>query len=79
MSEIDNNSIIKSPLKAIKAYCIECSGNQINEVKKCPCTSCPLYAFRFGKNPYSTRTLTEEQRQRQAERMRQNLQKSKKE
>lgn len=39
------------PLQAIKAKCLDCSGNQANEVKLCPVTECPLYLFRFGKNP----------------------------
>ena len=54
---------ITSPLKAIRQNCIECCGGSKNEVKLCTITSCPLYAFRFGKNPYSKRTLSEEQRE----------------
>jgi hypothetical protein len=51
-----------SPLKAIRQNCLECNGTA-NEVKLCPCTSCPLWPFRFGKNPYSKRKLTEEQKE----------------
>ena len=36
-------------LKAIRAKCIDCSGNQIKEVKTCPVTSCALWSFRMGK------------------------------
>lgn len=43
---------ITSPLKAIRAYCLDCCGGQANEVKLCPAEDCPLYPFRFGKNPY---------------------------
>ncbi len=54
---------IKSPLKAIRAKCLECSGDYINEVRECPITDCPLYAFRFGKNPYlAGRKISEEQK-----------------
>ena len=60
---------IKSPIKAIRAYCLECGNNQAHEVKVCPCTDCALFAFRFGKNPYSTRTMTPEQRQAASDRM----------
>lgn len=49
-----------TPLKAIRANCLDCNGNAA-EVKLCPCTSCPMYPFRFGKNPYLKRTLTPEQ------------------
>jgi len=60
---------IKSPLKAIRAKCLDCSDTS-NEVKLCPVTNCPLYPFRFGKNPYRTkRELTEEQKAKMAERL----------
>jgi len=38
---------------AIRAKCMDCSCNSFNEIKFCPVTRCPLYEFRFGKNPYS--------------------------
>lgn len=54
--------MITSPLKAIRAKCIDCCCGSYAEVRKCPCTNCELYAFRFGKNPYrKKRELTEEQ------------------
>lgn len=31
---------------AIKAYCTDCAVGQPTEVRECPCTDCPLYAFR---------------------------------
>lgn len=52
----------KSPLKAIRAKCIECCCWQNTEVKLCPSTDCALYPFRMGKNPYAKREMTEEQR-----------------
>lgn len=60
---------ITSPLKAIKCFCIECMGGQVTYVKDCTSKTCPLYEFRFGKNPYNTRQLTDEQRQAASERM----------
>lgn len=51
----------RSPLKAIRAKCLECSGTW-HEVKLCTLTQCALYPFRFGKNPYRTkREYTEEE------------------
>ena len=50
-----NNEEIKSPLKAIRAFCIDCMGGQVREVKLCPSQICPLHAFRMGKNPYRKR------------------------
>ena len=52
---------ITRPIKVIRAYCLDCCGTSSNEAKLCPSESCPLYPFRFGKNPYRTpRTLSEE-------------------
>lgn len=63
-------SEIKSPLKAIRAFCLECSGDSTAEVKSCPRSVCPLFSFRFGKNPYIKRgELTEEERQVLRERL----------
>lgn len=51
-----------SPLKAIKTKCLECSNNQIGEVRNCTITDCALYPFRKGHNPYIHKNLTEEQK-----------------
>ncbi len=40
-----------TPLKAIRAKCLDCCCEQPSEVRLCPCKDCPLYPFRFGKNP----------------------------
>ena len=42
-----------TPVKAIRAFCLDCVGNNVREVRLCPSTKCPLYPFRFGKNPFS--------------------------
>lgn len=56
---------IKSPLKAIRAKCLDCSGDYINEVRECPITDCPLYPFRMGKNPFRKgKEMTEEHKRR---------------
>lgn len=41
-----------TPLKAIRAKCLDCVCGQANEVRLCPCTDCSLYPYRFGKNPH---------------------------
>ena len=58
---------IESPLKAIRAKCIDCSGGSANEVKLCTVNECELYPFRFGKNPFRKSNLSEEQKQQRAE------------
>lgn len=59
MAERSNN-----PIKRIREYCIQCVADQPKEVELCPITDCPLYDFRFGKNPFRTkRTVSEEQKE----------------
>ena len=41
-------SINRSPLKAIRAKCLHCSGDSKHEVRMCPVKSCPLWPFRSG-------------------------------
>lgn len=66
----EDTGIIKSPIKAIRAKCLECSNYQYSEVRECPVEECPLYAFRFGKNPYrAKRILTEEHKEELRERL----------
>ena len=40
-----------SPLKAIRAKCLECSSGNNAEVRLCPINRCPLYMYRFGHKP----------------------------
>ena len=40
-----------TPLGAIRQNCLDCSGGSATEVKSCTRSDCPLYTFRFGKNP----------------------------
>ena len=48
-------------LKAMRAYCLNCAESP-KDVKNCPMADCPLYLFRFGKNPNIKREYTEEER-----------------
>ena len=40
-----------TPLKAIRAKCLDCSAWQPSEVRRCSDLTCPLFSYRFGKNP----------------------------
>ena len=42
----------ESPIKAIRAKCLDCSGNNAAEVRKCVAASCALWPFRMGRNPF---------------------------
>jgi rhamnogalacturonyl hydrolase YesR len=57
-----------TPLEAIRAKCLDCVYDA-GEVKLCTVVKCPLHAFRFGKNPYVKRQMTEEQRKAALERL----------
>lgn len=35
--------------KAIRLKCLDCCGDNMAEVRKCPATHCPLWRFRMGK------------------------------
>ena len=43
-----------TPMKAIRAKCLECSGGNRAEVKACPIEKCPLYVYRSGHRPPKT-------------------------
>ncbi|MFA7430616.1 MAG: hypothetical protein WCZ23_10710 [Rhodospirillaceae bacterium] len=59
-----------TPIRAIRAKCLDCSAGQPLEVRLCPRTACELYPFRMGKNPnIKPRNLTDEQRQALADRL----------
>lgn len=40
-----------TPMKAIRAKCLDCTGGQPKEVRQCAVPKCPLYVYRFGKRP----------------------------
>lgn len=62
--------MITNPVKAIRAFCLECSCGSTAEIKECPVIRCPLYPFRFGKNPYrQRREMTEEEKRVLADRL----------
>lgn len=42
---------IITPVKAIRAKCLDCCCGSAQEVKLCPITDCPLYPYRMGHNP----------------------------
>lgn len=56
-----DNPLITSPIKAIRAKCLDCSGDSAKEVKLCTVENCPLYPFRFGKNPFHSRARVSEE------------------
>ncbi len=41
----------KSPMKAIRAKCLDCMCWQSAEVGRCEIVQCPLWEYRFGHRP----------------------------
>ncbi|MCB9989226.1 MAG: hypothetical protein H6868_10450 [Rhodospirillales bacterium] len=63
------NCIEKTPVKAIRKYCLECCLEKPSEVRLCAAKNCHLWPFRMGKNPFHRRTMTDEQKQKLARRL----------
>ena len=40
-----------TPIKAIRAKCLDCCCNSAHEVRLCTCVNCALWPYRFGKRP----------------------------
>lgn len=45
-----------TPIKAIRAKCLDCCGGSSKEVRDCTAgDSCPLFPYRLGKRPANTK------------------------
>lgn len=62
----------RNVLRAIRLKCYDCSAYQINEVNNCNITTCPLYSFRLGKNPFLRREMTDKEKKEIRDRLRKN-------
>jgi len=40
-----------TPIKAIRAKCLDCSCEQVKEVRECQIKDCFLYPYRMGRRP----------------------------
>lgn len=43
--------MILTPMKAIRAKCLDCMCQNSAEVRRCPCEDCTLWQYRFGHRP----------------------------
>ena len=69
MANLEEKNKKMTPLSQIHNFCVGCMGDQPRLVKDCTAKSCPLWPYRTGHNTNSKRTMTEEQRQMAAERL----------
>jgi hypothetical protein len=44
-----------SHLRVIRAKCVDCCAGQPGEVRKCVATTCPLWPYRMGTDPFTNR------------------------
>ena len=42
-----------TPIKSIRAKCLDCCAGQPKEVRLCPAVNCQLYPYRMGHRPKS--------------------------
>lgn len=62
---------VKKPLlKIIREKCLDCCVHQYSEVRSCPITSCSLWPYRMGKNPFHVRRMTEAKKREASQRLR---------
>ena len=60
-----------NPVKAIREKCLDCMCGNSAEVKECVVEKCPIFPYRFGKNPFrQKREMTEEERKALGDRLR---------
>lgn len=45
--------MIRTPIKSIRKFCLECMNGSYKEIRLCESYSCPLHAYRMGKRPSS--------------------------
>lgn len=45
---------VRTPIKAIRAKCMDCTCHQLREIRECHLTECPLWPYRMGTRPSGT-------------------------
>ena len=56
-------------LKNVRLHCLDCCCGIASEVKNCQIKTCHLWPYRMGKDTTRTRSMTDEQKQAAAERL----------
>jgi hypothetical protein len=49
-----------TPMKAIRAKCLDCTAGQIVEVRLCALENCPLHPYRMGHRPQQANNPTQD-------------------
>ena len=45
-----------TPLKAVRAKCVQCTGGQVRSIATCVENTCALHPFRMGANPFHSQS-----------------------
>jgi hypothetical protein len=51
VSDDGEQAVLRTPVKAIRAKCLDCCCGQVTEVRRCTMPDCPLYLYRMGHRP----------------------------
>ena len=69
LNEFEQTGIAGHPLlEVIRAKCLDCCGEQVEEVRKCIAFTCPNWPYRMGANPFRVVNLTDAEIERRRER-----------
>lgn len=49
-----------TPIKAIRAKCLDCCAGQFAEVRLCTVEKCPLYEYRMGHRPKGDKSIDDD-------------------
>ncbi len=41
----------RTPVKAFRAFCLQCMGGSVNLVRECETETCHIHSYRMGRNP----------------------------
>jgi len=58
---------VLTPIKAIRAKCLDCAGGQYKEVRLCTVKTCPTWPYRMGKRPVTKQGTSVDTRKEAAE------------
>ena len=59
--QTDSFNKILTPVKAIRAKCLDCCNDSPSEVRLCPSIKCPLYQYRLGHRPKGAVDTTQDE------------------
>lgn len=51
---------IRTPMKAIRAKCIDCCCGDKKEIRECTIEKCPLWPYRMGHRPEKDESIDKE-------------------